>query len=123
MMNFEYKGEMINVEAVSIFYKIAMLMKYETMAILKDQYKESWTEKAESLFHQEYDHMEAFVEQPEKSQFLKIIYYGEELKLEIGMTNEEEQELNSFSGQVYSKLGDEKQDVLAELTSQLLAIA
>lgn len=51
MMNFEYKGEMINVEAVSIFYKIAMLMKYETLAILKDQYKESWTEKAESLFH------------------------------------------------------------------------
>ena len=123
MMNFEYKGEMINVEAVSIFYKIAMLMKYETMAILKDQYKESWSEKAESLFHQEYDHMEAFVEQPDKSQFLKVIYYGEMLRMEIGMTPEEEQQLTSFSGEVYSKLGDEKQDILAELTRQLMKIA
>jgi len=32
MMNFEYKGEMVNAEAVSIFYIIAMLMKYETLA-------------------------------------------------------------------------------------------
>lgn len=123
MMNFEYKGEMVNVEAVSIFYKIAMLMKYETMAILKDQYKESWTEKAESLFHQEYDHMEAFVEQPDKSQFLKVIYYGEMLRMEIGMSPEEEQQLTSFSSEVYSKLGDEKQDILAELTRQLMKIA
>lgn len=123
MMNFEYKGEMINVEAVSIFYKITMLMKYETLAILKDQYKESWTEKAESLFHQEYDHMEAFVEQPDKSQFLKVIYYGEMLRMEIGMSPEEEQQLTSFSGEVYSKLGDEKQDILTELTRQLMKIA
>lgn len=123
MMNFEYKGEMVNVEAVSIVYKIAMLMKYETMAILKDQYKESWTEKAESLFHQEYDHMEAFVEQPDKSQFLKVIYYGEMLRMEIGMSPEEEQQLTSFSGEVYFKLGDEKQDILAELTRQLMKIA
>lgn len=123
MMNFEYKGEMVNVEAVSIFYKIAMLMKYETMTILKDQYKESWTEKAESLFHQEYDHMEVFVEQPDKSQFLKVIYYGEMLRMEIGMSPEEEQQLTSFSGEVYSKLGDEKQDILAELTRQLMKIA
>jgi hypothetical protein len=122
MMNFEYKGKMINVEAASIFYKIAMLTKYETMAILKDKYKESWTEKAESLFHQEYDHMEAFIEQPDKSQFLKVIYYGEMLKMEIGMTPEEEQHLASFSGEIYSKLGDEKQNVLAELTRQLMEI-
>ena len=123
MKTFTYKEEEINVEVLTIFYKIAMLMKYETMSILKDQYKESWTEKAEMLFHQEYDHMEAFVENPVKSEFLKVIYYGEELRTEIGMTKEEEQKLTSFSGQVYSELGDEKREVLEELTRQLMALA
>ena len=122
MKTFTYKEEEINVEVLTIFYKIAMLMKYETMSILKDQYKESWTEKAEMLFHQEYDHMEAFVENPVKSEFLKVIYYGEELRTEIGMTKEEEQKLTSFSGQVYSELGDEKREVLEELTRQLMAL-
>lgn len=90
MKTFEYKGTQINVEEMKDIYMIAILMKYETMEILKDFYKESWNDHAEFLFHEEYGGMEDFIEEPNKFSFLRVIAYGEELKQELGMKPEDE---------------------------------
>lgn len=123
MMNFDYKGTQIDVEEIKNLYMIAMLMKYETLAILKNFYKEGFTEKAERLFHQEYDRMESFVEAPSKFDFLSVIHYGEELKLELGMKPEDEEIIREEGSQAMLNLEEDKRIAIEELTQRLMKIA
>lgn len=123
MKTFEYKGTQINVEEMKDIYMIAILMKYETMEILKDFYKESWNDRAEFLFHEEYSGMEDFIEEPNKFSFLRVIAYGEELKQELGMKPEDEFIIREKGSQAMLNLDEEKKLAIEELSQRLMNIA
>lgn len=123
MKTFEYKGTQINVEEMKDIYMIAILMKYETMEILKDFYKESWNDRAEFLFHEEYGGMEDFIEEPNKFSFLRVIAYGEELKQELGMKPEDELVIREKGSQAMFNLDGEKKLAIEELSQRLMNIA
>ena len=123
MKTITYKDGDVKVEVLTIIYKIAMLMKEETLDVLKEVYEKSWTERAEFLFDKEYEEMNNFINSPSKEAFLGVIAYGNKLRDEIGMTKEEEQELTSYTGQVYHKFNDKKKDMLADLARQLIDAA
>lgn len=123
MKTFEYKGTQINVEEMKDIYMIAILMKYETMEILKDFYKESWNDRAEFLFHEEYGGMEDFIDEPNKFSFLRVIAYGEELKQELGMKPEDELIIREKGSQAMLNLDGEKKLAIEELSQRLMNIA
>lgn len=120
MKTFEYKGEELNTESFVIYYTIGLLMRHETMSILKGLYKEGWTEKAEFLFNKQYDNMENFVKTPDISYFVDMIKYGKELEQELEMSDEDKQIFAYQSKEIYLKLDNERKEYINKLTSKLL---
>lgn len=109
-----------NEKEVTATYMIAMLTKYETMQIMKDHFGEKFNDNAERLFHKQYDYMEQFVESPSRFSYLFVIETGNELKKELEMSEEDEQQLALLGNQLFLNLDKEKQEVIEELTRQLM---
>lgn len=109
-----------NEKEVTTTYMIAMLTKYETMQIMKDHFGEKFNDVAERLFHKQYDYMEQFVESPSRFSYLFVIETGNELKKELEMSEEDEQQLALLGNQLFLNLDKEKQEVIEELTRQLM---
>lgn len=109
-----------NEKEVTATYIIAMLTKYETMQIMKDHFGDKFNDVAERLFHKQYDYMEQFVESPSRFSYLFVIETGNELKKELGMSEEDEQQLALLGNQLFLNLDKEKQEAIEELTRQLM---
>ena len=117
-MKINNKG--FNEKEITATYMIAMLTKYETMQIMKDHFGEKFNDVAERLFHQQYDYMEQFVESPSRFSYLFVIETGNELKKELEMSEQDEQQLALLGNQLFLNLDKEKQEVIEELTRQLM---
>lgn len=109
-----------NEKEVTATYMIAMLTKYETMQIMKDHFGEKFNDVAERLFHKQYDYMEQFVESPSRFSYLFVIETGNELKKELEMSEQDEQQLALLGNQLFLNLDKEKQEAIEELTRQLM---
>ena len=109
-----------NEKEIIAIYMIAMLTKYETMQIMKDHFGEKFNDVAERLFHKQYDYMEQFVESPSRFSYLFVIETGNELKKELEMSEEDEQQLALLGNQLFLNLDKEKQEAIEELTRQLM---
>lgn len=109
-----------NEKEVTATYMIAMLTKYETMQIMKDHFGEKFNDVAERLFHKQYDYMEQFVESPSRFSYLFVIETGNELKKEMEMSEQDEQQLALLGNQLFLNLDKEKQEAIEELTRQLM---
>lgn len=109
-----------NEKEITAIYMIAMLTKYETMQIMKDRFGEKFNDVAERLFHKQYDYMEQFVESPSRFSYLFVIETGNELKKELEMSEEDEQQLALLGNQLFLNLDKEKQETIEELTKQLM---
>ena len=64
--------------------------------------------------------MEQFVESPSRFSYLFVIETGKELFKELGMTEEDEQQLTLLGSQAFFNLDDEKKECVEELTKQLM---
>lgn len=113
-------NKVFNEKEVTATYIIAMLTKYETMQIMKDHFGDKFNDVAERLFHKQYDYMEQFVESPSRFSYLFVIETGNELKKELEMSEEDEQQLVLLGNQLFLNLDKEKQEVIEELTRQLM---
>lgn len=109
-----------NEKEITATYMIAMLTKYETMQIMKDHFGEKFDDNAERLFHKQYDYMEQFVESPSRFSYLFVIETGNELKKELEMSEQDEQQLALLGNQLFLNLDKEKQEMIEELTRQLM---
>lgn len=118
----EINNKGFNEKEVTATYMIAMLTKYETMQIMKDHFGEKFNDVAERLFHQQYDYMEQFVESPSRFSYLFVIETGNELKKELEMSEQDEQQLALLGNQLFLNLDKEKQEVIEELTRQLMVV-
>ncbi len=112
-----------NEKGVAATYIIAMLMKYETMQIMKDHFGEKFNDVAERLFHKQYDYMEQFVKSPSRFSYLFVIETGNELKKELEMSEQDEQQLALLGNQLFLNLDKEKQEVIEYYTKYLLEFA
>lgn len=109
-----------NEKEVTATYMIAMLTKYETMQIMKDHFGGKFNDVVERLFHKQYDYMEQFVESPSRFSYLFVIETGNELKKELEMSEQDEQQLALLGNQLFLDLDKEKQEAIEELTKQLM---
>lgn len=116
----EINNKGFNEKEITATYMIAMLTKYETMQIMKDHFGEKFNDIAERLFHKQYDYMEQFVESPSRFSYLFVIETGNELKKELEISEEDEQQLALLGNQLFLNLDKEKQEVIEELTRQLM---
>lgn len=116
----EINNKGFNEKEITATYMIAMLTKYETMQIMKDHFGDKFSDVVERLFHQQYDYMEQFVESPSRFSYLFVIETGNELKKELEMSEQDEQQLALLGNQLFLNLDKEKQEVIEELTRQLM---
>lgn len=116
----EINNKGFNEKEITATYMIAMLTKYETMQIMKDHFGDKFNDVAERLFHQQYDYMEQFVESPSRFSYLFVMETGNELKKELEMSEQDEQQLALLGNQLFLNLDKEKQEVIEELTRQLM---
>lgn len=116
----EINNKGFNEKEITATYMIAMLTKYETMQIMKDHFGEKFNDVAERLFHKQYDYMEQFVESPSRFSYLFVIETGNELKKELEMSEQDEQQLALLGNQLFLNLNKEKQEAIEELTRQLM---
>ncbi len=119
----EINNKGFNEKEITATYMIAMLTKYETMQIMKNHFGEKFNDVAERLFHQQYDYMEQFVESPSRFSYLFVMETGKELEKELGMTEEDAQQLALLGNQMFFDLNEERRETIEELTKQLMDVA
>ena len=114
------KNEVINEKEVAITYIIALMLKYETLEIMKDYFGSKFDDEADVLFERQYTAMSRYVNYPSAFGYLFVIERGNELKKKLEMSEEDERQLALLGNQLFLKLDKEKQEVIEELTRQLM---
>ena len=116
------KNEVINEKEVAITYIIALMLKYETLEIMKGYFGSKFDDEVDVLFERQSAAMNRYVNYPTALEYLFVIERGNELKKKLEMSEEDEQQLALLGNQLFLKLDKEKQEVVEYYTKRLMEI-